>query len=103
MKVSICYLLLDLMALGNDERQNAIQFHSAKVPLLTRIDDVSAEELGMRIGATIGAGLGIYCAQEGLQSLLAMIAVGIGLGDVRYWRPRFGPISEAYSLRKFWR
>ena len=103
MKVSLCYLFLDLMALGNDEEQNEIQFHSAKVPLFTRSGDVSAEELGMRIGATFGAGLGIYCAQEGLQSLLALIAVGLGFSDVKYWRPRFGPISDSYSLRKFWR
>ena len=103
MKVLACYLIIDLMGLSNDEEMNRTYFHFTKVPFLTRLTEMSRGELTMRIGATIGAGLGIYCAQEGLQSILAFIAVGLGLSEARHWRPRFGSIADAYSIRRFWR
>ena len=102
-KVLACYLTIDLMGLGNNEEMNKTYFHSTKVPFLTRLTEISGAELSMRIGGTIGAGVGIYCAQEGLQSTLAFIAVSLGLSEARDWRPRFGAIGDAYSIRRFWR
>ncbi|MCJ1284350.1 hypothetical protein MMC26_003681 [Xylographa opegraphella] len=34
--------------------------------------------------------------------LLGVIAVGSGLSQPKYWPPVFGPLQEAYSLRRFW-
>ena len=99
-KVLACFLTIDLMGLGTNEEMNKTYFYSTKVPLLTRL---TSAELGMRIGGTIGAGVGVYCAQEGIQSTLALTAVGLGLSEAKDWRPRFGAIGEAYSIRRFWR
>ena len=54
-KVLACYLT---MGLGNNEKMNKTYFQSTKVPFSTRLTEISGAELGMRIGGTIGAGVG---------------------------------------------
>jgi len=57
----------------------------------------------MTLLGTLGSGLGVFCAQQGVYSLVALAAVGLGLSEPRYWRPLFGSISQAYTVRRFWR
>ena len=102
LKVLACYLILDLMGLGADGDSNAKNFAPTKVPLLSRLHEISLVELSMRILVTLGAGVGIYCAQEGLQSSIAFLAVATGLSDAEDWQPRFGSVTEAYSIQRFW-
>ena len=102
-RILACYLIIDLMGLGNDEEVNVVYFDSTKIPFFTRFSEVSLTELFMRLFATLGAGLGIYCSQEGLQSILAFTAVALGLSKPENWRPRFGAIGDAYTIRRFWR
>ena len=98
-----CYLMLDVLNLGADPEKNKIFFAPAMIPFFTRLGQVSGEELAMRIFGTLGSGLGVFCSQQGVYSIVAMIAVGSGLSEPRYWRPLFGSVSEAYTLRRFWR
>ena len=101
-RIMVCYLVVDLLGLGNDEEMNVLHFSPAKIPFFTRLGEVTLLELSMRVAATFGAGVGIYCCQMGLQSIIAFVAVGVGLSDGRMWPPRFGPLVEAYSIRRFW-
>ena len=102
LKVLACYLILDLMGLGADGDSNAKNFAPTKVPLLSRLHEISLVELSMRILVTLGAGVGIYCTQEGLQSSIAFLAVATGLSEAEDWQPRFGSVTEAYSIQRFW-
>ena len=98
-----CYLMLDLLSLGADPEKNEMFFAPAMIPFFKRLGQVSGEELAMRIFGTLGSGLGVLCSQQGVYSTLALIAVGLGLSEPRYWRPLFGSVSDAYTLRRFWR
>ena len=32
---------------------------------------------------------------------MAFLSVALGISEVKSWRPGFGPISEAYTVRRF--
>lgn len=103
LKILVCYLILDFMGLGAQAEANAKNFANTQIPFFSRLQEVTTGEVAMRIGLTIATGTGIYCSQEGLQSIVAFLAVAVRLSDVEDWRPRFGNVAEAYSLRQFWR
>ena len=102
MLLASCYLTLDILGLGADPRKNAIFFVPSKIPFFSRIRQASMEELAMRVFATLRSGLGVFCSQRAVYSLIALAAVGSGLSEPRYWRPLFGSHSYAYSVRRFW-
>lgn len=102
-KILACYLVIDLLGLGNDEGMNRANFDSSKIPFLTRLNEISLAESIMRYSATVGAGVGIYCSQDCLQSMLAFVTVALGFSRIEDWRPRFGALGDAYSIRRFWR
>ena len=102
-KIVACYVMLDILGLGADAETNMRNFAPPHIPLLSRLSEVSTEEIAIRFFTTLGAGIGIYCSQESLQSLFALVVVGLGVSDVRAWRPRFGSLHDAYTIRRFWR
>ena len=97
-----CYLTLDLLGLAADPEVNAIFFAPSKIPFWTRLRQVSSQEIAMRVFGTLGSGLGVFCSQQGVYSLLAILFVGTGLSQPLYWRPLFGSIGDAYTVRRFW-
>ena len=102
-KIIACYIVLDMLGLGADAETNMKKFSARHIPLFSRLSEVSAEEFAIRVFSTLATGICIYCSQEGLQSLLALAAVGVGISDVRSWRPRFGSLHDAYTVRRFWK
>lgn len=102
-KVVACYLVLDTLGLGADAETDMKYFAPQHVPLLSRLSEVSAEEVATRFLSTLVTGIAICCSQEGLQSLFALAAVGVGISDVGSWRPRFGSLRDAYTIRRFWK
>ena len=102
-RILACYLVIDLMGLGHDVEANMVNFDSTKIPFFTRLGEVSLAEFFTRLFVTLGAGLGIYCCQQGLQSILAFTTVALGLSKPEDWRPRFGAMRDAYTIRRFWR
>lgn len=100
--IALCYLTLDLLSLNTDTETNAKLFSPSKIPLLTRLHEVTCTELVIRVFSTLISGIGIYALQQSLESFIAIFSVVVGISEVDSWSPRFGPISQAYSLRRFW-
>lgn len=99
-----CYLVLDLLNLGADPAGTDTDLYSPEtIPLLTRLSSLPGEQLIIRLFVTLGFGLGVCCFQQGVHSLTAFIDVGLRLSEVKTWRPEFGSLSEAYTVRRFWR
>jgi hypothetical protein len=68
---------------------------------LARLNEVSGDELAIR---TIGTAIyltGTFAILQGLFSFAATVAVGLGWTDVESWRPLFGSLRDASSLRGF--
>ena len=61
-KILTTYLILDLMGQGANGDSNAKNFAPTKVPLLSRLHEVSVVEVMMRVLVILGAGVGIYCS-----------------------------------------
>lgn len=101
--ILICYLVLDFLSLGADPESNAINFSPEMVPVFTRLGDVTGQQLIMRLFVTLGFGAGVYSFQTGIQSIFALVDVGLGLNEVKSWRPMFGSPWDAYTVRRFWR
>ena len=72
------------------------------MPFLWRITNVSGEELTTRIQISITYWIAQYCILHLLYSLFAVINVSLKPGELKFWRPMFGPIKSSYTIRGFW-
>jgi len=100
--VLISYIIVDLSTLGTRPEQNAVLFAEGRVPLLTRLGDVAAEELIVRTVSTLVLCINVICFMHIGYGIMAFVGVAVGISDVRSWRPPFGSPWEAYTLRRFW-
>ena len=99
----ICYLFLDLSGLGMQPDRNPNLYSSERVHLLTRFGDISREELLIRTLTSLSVWASMYCIVMLYQDISAFVCVISRLNEVKSWRPAFGPLKEAYSIRRFWR
>ena len=83
--------------LGRDD------FHPSRIPFFTRIRDVTPEEIWMRVLLNVTFWITGYCILQPLFSIPAVIAVCFNPKSVGEWRPPFGSIQDAYTIRQFWR
>lgn len=98
-----CYTILDLATSGPPQPDvNAINFSARKVPLLSRLSTVSSEDLIIRLATTVGLWVSLYCVIQAGTSLYAFICVALNIDEPKDWRPSFGSLKEAYSVRRFW-
>ncbi|PHH88185.1 hypothetical protein CDD83_7859 [Cordyceps sp. RAO-2017] len=100
--VVVCYLLLDLMDASADSDVTARFYRPDQVGLLSRLSDVSAQELLMRFFAALGLGAGLVSVQRGVYCVVAFVCVAAGVHAPADWPPFNGPFGSIYSLRNLW-
>ena len=100
--VVISYMIVDLCSLGAQPERNATLFSDDKVALFTLFESLEFEEIVIRAIASFMLWLNVFCVFKIFHGLLVILAVGSGFSEVRDWPPPFGPLSEAYSVRRFW-
>ena len=99
----MCVLLLDaFILLPTDPERNAVMFADQRVAFLTRLGDVSAEEIIVRFISTGLYYVGTFFLLQGGYSGTAVVMVGLGISEVERWPPLFGWYLDAWSLRQFW-
>ena len=98
----LCYLVIDTFVFVSQPEQNAVNFHPDRIPW-NDSRNISFEPLIIRVTSVIGFWINLYCIIYALMGSLAFIMVGIGVSEPKYWPPGFGSITEAYTLRRFWR
>lgn len=96
------YVLTDFFVRVSRSHRNDSVFAETHVPIYARLDEVTAEEVLIRVGTTTGFWLGAYAAIQAYHSATALIAVALDLMTPADWRPIFGSLSDAYTLRGFW-
>ena len=97
----ISYLILDLSTLASQPDLNQVLYHHARISWRS-LDNLTTEHLAIRVATTLGFWLNVYCVIQCYMGFFALIAVGFGVSKVKYWPPGFGPMSEAYTIRRFW-
>ncbi|KAK7914119.1 membrane bound O-acyl transferase family-domain-containing protein [Apiospora marii] len=100
--IVICYILLDIMDSSSDAEVSAKFYTPDKVGVISRIAEVSLEELVMRLFAALGLCTGLIAFQRGVYNVAAFFCVATGMSDPGDWPPFNGPLTETYSLRRFW-
>ena len=101
--IFICYMILDAMDSSSDSDIADKFYSSDKIGLLSRIQDVSLEELVMRFFAALALGMSLVSVQRGVYCVLSFVCVAMRLHHPEDWPPFNGSILEIYSLRNFWR
>lgn len=77
-------------------------FHPKKKYLLRRLVDVTTREVGIRAVLAVTHFFTAWARLHILHSVFAALFVGTGIDTPDVWPSLFGPVSEAYSLRRFW-
>lgn len=98
-----CYLILDGLHASQDPALAAKFFSVDKAGLFSRLDNVTAEEVGMRFFTAVALGASLVSVQRGVYCLMAFVCVLFKASDPSEWPPFNGAISEIYCLRTFWR
>lgn len=99
--LSLCLFLVADFARMMPPPEEGI-FSSRKIPLLTRLSEVTTEELITRIFATAAYYLNTYIITSLVANVCSLVSVGAGLSSPASWRPTYGSLSESYTVRKFW-
>ena len=100
--VVLCYLTLDLLTFNPQADENAEIFSVNNVSLFDRAN-LSAEKLIIRVASSLAFWASLYCIIQLYMSSIALITVASGLSKVKSWPPGFGALSDAYTVRRFWR
>ena len=74
----------------------------ARIPLLTRITEVSSAELKARVITSIGYWIVQCCMMQFFYSAAGIVAAISNPSTIHLWRPLFGSPWDAYSIRNFW-
>ena len=99
--VIVCYLFLDAMTLAARPELNQILYHADRISMLDS-KNWSKEQLGVRVGSTLGYWICLYCVVQGYMGVAGLLTVGMGASGVELWRPAFGRVREAWTVRRFW-
>ena len=97
----ICYLALDLATVSANPPENNSQFRLEKIPFFRRLGEVNSDEIIQRLVASVANWAAAYCVMQCYMGAWAAFCVALG-DDPKYWRPNFGPLSEGYTIRRFW-
>ena len=97
----ICYTLLDLATSSAKPAENQIHYRLDKIPFFARLGDVTNEEIIRKLVGGVAYWTASYCTMQCYMGAWAFICVACG-SDPKYWRPNFGPLSEGYTIRRFW-
>lgn len=96
-----CFFLNDY-AVDAREALDKDLLQPSKVPFLSRLDEVTKEELWTRFVVALTFWTMAYFLLQVLFSVPATIAVILKPSSVAEWRPVFGSFSELYTVRGFW-
>lgn len=99
--VLVCYLVLDAMTLVARPELNQILYHADRISMLNW-KNWSEEQLGVRVGSTLGYWICLYCVVQAYMGVAGLLTVGMGASGVDLWRPAFGRVGEAWTVRRFW-
>lgn len=73
-----------------------------RVPLLARFPQITMEEMSARVIISLGFWVGTCTMIQCFYSIFAMLGTIANRKDIRLWRPMFGSLTDAYTVRGFW-
>lgn len=96
------YCVLDFINSSNDPSIANRYLIPEKIPILSRLHQVTAEESIIRTFTVLASCIGLICVQGGIYHIFALLAVRLELTKPSEWSPFYGSVRNAYTLRRFW-
>lgn len=97
----VSYLVLDILTFASQPEQNEVLYNSTRIPWANP-SNISFEKFIVRSTTVLGFWISLYCIIQAYMGSVAFLSVAIGLSRVESWPPGYGPIIEAYTIRRFW-
>jgi hypothetical protein len=96
--IVLCFIVLDLCSVSNVESDEMMEQRA----LLTRLDQISGDELQFRASLlfnyTLSAIAAVYCGY----AVVTILGLALGLSSPVECPPMFGSLCKAYSVRGYW-
>lgn len=104
-RIIVAFLVLQLVRQAAQLLEyNDVVFSAEAVPIFRgNGENLAMEKIIFRSVHVLGFWLVMYVDINGALSFFNFLNVALGIEDVRAFRPVFGLIREAYSVRQFWR
>ena len=102
--IILSFLILDLASQGGQPLEyNTVNFSAETVPIFKgNGDSLTFEKITLRLLIVLACWVCAYALISAYHGLTSSVLVALGIKDVCLYRPHFGPIGEAYSVRQFW-
>ena len=81
---------------------DSVLLSDSHVPLLSRLGNVSVQEVYFRVVIIFVHWLWQYCYLQGFHALFSVIDIAFNPSNIPLWRPFFGDFVHSYTLRNFW-
>jgi hypothetical protein len=101
--ILVSYMVLDLISSNNDPQIASKYLTMDKIPIFTRPNQITLEELVIRTFTVLAAGISLNCVQGGIYYIFALFAVCLRISEPDDWPPFYGSPREAYTLIRFWK
>ena len=101
-KIIICYFVVDAITLKGPPENASVLIGPDKIPVFFRLAEVTGRDIILRIFSTLLFWLTMFCWLRLTYGVAAFVTVLLGWYDARDWRPPFGSVSEAWSVRQLW-
>jgi hypothetical protein len=98
----VCYLLLDLMAQRQSSPNAPQLFDEALIPVSRKLGDVTLPQLRLRALSLAGFAVTFWALIRGYAAAAGTLMVALGVNEPRDWRPPFGSLFQAYSVKNLW-
>lgn len=96
-------LVLDVISLmARDVSMNSVYFASSRIPFFGRLQDVTVQEVMLRLIASVMHWVVTICLLQVMYDGAAIMAIALGLGRIENWPPLFNAWKECWSVRQFW-
>lgn len=99
----LSFLTLDVMSfMGRDVSMNSVYFAPSQVPFFSRLQDVTVEEVIMRLVASVLHWVATMCLLHFMYDGAAIVVIALDIGQIERWPPLFNVWTECWSVRQFW-
>ena len=95
-------MVLDVLTAYPPDNAKSI-YSLEKIGLFNRLTMVTGEEMIVRFITTIALWVSVMATNTIMGGCMAITMVALGINEPKDWRPLFGSVKDAYTVRRFWR
>lgn len=102
LKLLVCTLILDISSQLPAPSNPTELFSTGKIQVMSRVGAITTEQIIIRLVGSFIYWINLFAVLQGVFSVTAVLTVGLGLSHPGSWKPLFGPMHSATSIRGFW-